>query len=624
MKIARFGFAFIIFITVVVFLPTDVSAQDDGRTKTPSLTWQDAVDPPAIRHQGDARIRWGWEDAADVLGPLSDRKYQVGDRFSFLLAEDEKYIHELRYVSEHAYFWFQRSSKVTFGEIETSANFFDNEIWYLDRFIYGSNATPGIDGDERIHIVHFDDGLGGYLGFFRPDDQCSTHICYDSNELDAIYIVTEQAPINSNTYYSTVAHEYQHLIQFYVDGNEYRWLDEAFSQFAEFLQGFGDEEVNQYNVREYLANPNHNLNSWSYYSNMSAHYGAGYIFVTYLYERFGLGFIQALSANPLGGLASVADTLQTEYNLSLDDVVIDWLIANDVDNITIGDGRYGYAFLNMPASPATIPLNRFKYESNDIYQYGADYLVFNQPGTYRVEFDGTVQTPLVDIEPKSGQWMWWSYNATGSATSLTRTLDLTTIDKATLEYSLWWAMGDFPGYFHVLASDDGGLTWQNLEGDNMQDASVDWYEYAQGPHYGGFSDEWIDDQIDLSSYAGQVIQIRFEYITNNALAGQGVVLDDIAIPELGIRDDVESLDEEWIVDGFLRTGQMVDQRWALAFVTHEDIPKINKVFVENGQAEITIEAPLKGVTIIVSPMAPFTQIMTNYTLELFPAKPQPN
>jgi hypothetical protein len=101
-------------------------------------------------------------------------------------------------------------------------------------------------------------------------------------------------------------------------------------------------------------------------------------------------------------------------------------------------------------------------------------------------------------------------------------------------------------------------------------------------------------------------------------------LDDIFVPELGIMDDVESLDSEWVADGFLRTGQTVDQQWGLAFIPLSDTPTITTTFAEDGDAVAEIEVPVEGMVVIVSPMAPLTAMTTNYTLEFFPQKPPRN
>jgi bacillopeptidase F (M6 metalloprotease family) len=139
---------------------------------------------------------------------------------------------------------------------------------------------------------------------------------------------------------------------------------------------------------------------------------------------------------------------------------------------------------------------------------------------------------------------------------------------------------------------------------------------APGPHYTGSSGDWVEDQIDLTRFAGEVIQIRFEYITNNALAGPGVVLDDIQVPELGLLDTVETLDAGWQADGFLRTQQMVEQYWSVTLIKYGALPKVQPISIDAGAATTQIEVPVEGATLLISAMAPFTLQPSDYRLIL--------
>ena len=53
--------------------------------------------------------------------------------------------------------------------------------------------------------------------------------------------------------------------------------------------------------------------------------------------------------------------------------------------------------------------------------------------------------------------------------------------------------------------------------------------------------------MDLSEYAGadgESVLVRFEYITDEGVNLDGIVIDDIAVPELGFADDAET-DGDW-------------------------------------------------------------------------------
>jgi immune inhibitor A len=41
---------------------------------------------------------------------------------------------------------------------------------------------------------------------------------------------------------------------------------------------------------------------------------------------------------------------------------------------------------------------------------------------------------------------------------------------------------------------------------------------------------WINEMVDLSQYAGQNLTLRFEYVTDSNVTGEGFLLDDLSIP----------------------------------------------------------------------------------------------
>lgn len=607
---------------IAILLPSLMLARADF-DNSQSLTWADAPAPSPLRHDGDARSRWGWELSADVYGPFFTEPYQLGDRTKFALGESphDVYEMELYYRSQYAYFWFEPRTDIDMEELQATADYFDKRIWWLDREIFGPNASPGIDGDTRIHLVHVNEFYPGLLGFFSPMDQCAQHICPSSNQRDAVYLMLDENRLGGEQYYATLAHEFQHLIQFNRDGNEYRWMDEGMSQLAEHLIGVVDNNVNHFNVEMFMTDTNRPLNVWTIdYDEQAAYYGAGYLFTVYLYERFGSEFIKALTQNPHDGLAGVYDTLiQTGQNTTLNELMLDWYIASLIDDPYVGDGRYYYQTYDLTTSAPLIDLGSSQQEfvyNSTANQYGADYLSLEFPGRYQLNFSGSEATSLVDESPASDDWMWWSYNAIGAASSLTRTVDLTRVPGATLRYKLWWETSVLPDYLHVLVSTNDGQRWDPLSGHHMQYPND--YSSAPGLHYEDESDGWISDEIDLSRYAGQVIRIRFEYVTNNAITGPGFLLDDIEIPEIGLMDDVETLDSEWVADGFLRTQQDIRQDWSIAVVKLSDPNEVQYIPVEAGQSNMEIDIPDNGAVIIVSAQAPFTIEPARYRLTLTP------
>ena len=106
---------------------------------------------------------------------------------------------------------------------------------------------------------------------------------------------------------SVMAHEFQHLIHGYHDANEELWLNEGFSELATLLNGYdagGFDYVFSYD-------PDIQLNNWPSDPNVSdAHYGASFLFVTYMLDRFGEEFTRAVVADKDNGLVSIDKVLK--------------------------------------------------------------------------------------------------------------------------------------------------------------------------------------------------------------------------------------------------------------------------------------------------------------------------
>jgi hypothetical protein len=559
----------------LLFLPLWASAQE----KPPTLTWFDAPNTFPIRHLGDWYVAMGWYAPSEIYGPFPEAEFDLGDETDFYLATspyDELATYVLRYKSERTYFWFPPDVGLDEAELARAAVRFDQEIQPFVEETFGQALLKGIDGDLRLHVVH-EPTLGyGAVGVFRPIDQCAREICTGSNQRDTIYYALDWGGVNTDEHLTTLAHEYQHVLRYWRDGNERRWMNEGLSQLSEHLNGFAPEYAGGDNLQYFLENPDVRLDAWAdYNSDPSLYYGSSYLLMIYLYERLGLDFIQALSASPYDGLPSIAQTLRAGgYTETLDSLYSDWLLANLLDDPFVGDGRYYYATLRVPVQVASVPLRAGEGApqtyTRTMNQYGANYLAL-EAGTYRLTFAGAESVALVeDVAPFEGMGMWWSYNADSSVTHLTRRFDLRQVESATLLFELWYQAEADLDWLSVQVSLDGGRKWQGLSGASLRPANA----FIPVPHYTGQSGSWLHESLDLSAFAGQDILLRFEYFTDGTLSLGGVLLDNIAIPEIGFFDDAESLAAGWQNDGFLRVGESVPQAWSLALVTRGKAPSV--------------------------------------------------
>jgi hypothetical protein len=67
----------------------------------------------------------------------------------------------------------------------------------------------------------------------------------------------------------------------------------------------------------------------------------------------------------------------------------------------------------------------------------------------------------------------------------------------------------------------------------------------------GVSGPMYEEAMNLTAFAGHTIEVYFTYWTDGYLLELGWYLDDIAIPELGFFDDVESGPTSWTYNGWI-------------------------------------------------------------------------
>jgi hypothetical protein len=131
---------------------------------------------------------------------------------------------------------------------------------------------------------------------------------------------------------------------------------------------------------------------------------------------------------------------------------------------------------------------------------------------------------------------------------------------------------------------------------------------------------WINEQVDLSEYAGARVLIRFEYLTDGTRTLPGVALDDIGILELGDLDDIENVSSVWMPEGFLRIPDSVAQHWTLAVVVYDAdgaaaVYPVPLDVLNTGR--ITFAVPEQGrATLVIGAMAPFTSYRADYKLSV--------
>ena len=255
---------------------------------------------------------------------------------------------------------------------------------------------PSIEGDTRVVILVLEgyyNHINRYLnGWYTSRHDMPGEVNPYSNRIGFLGV-----RFGVPSYQRTLAHEFHHMIQQMVDGNEDRWVNEGLASFTEshlfasnaimlrinlFFSQFSKVEHNESGFCSVPLQPviTDQIPSGS----EAAYYGAWELFMTYIHERFGLETLQHFARQAENGLAAL-DTVFEErgFELDVDNIFADWALANFLQDTQLEDGRYGYALLDQfPAGspPALGFVTQLPAQIQGAnFQYATNYYVLNLP-----------------------------------------------------------------------------------------------------------------------------------------------------------------------------------------------------------------------------------------------------
>lgn len=558
--------------------------------------------------------------------PNPDIPYEISARRNFWVINHDtnrfKQIDAtLQYANEIMYFWVEDGVAFRKDEAKILLDEFRDEIYPTNRQFFGSEWSPGIDQDPKIYLI-YTRYLGARIaGSFGPLDELPRAAHEYSNMFEGFMVASSQKLGDTYTF-GTLAHEFQHMIHWFQDRNEDSWLNEGFSELAVDLNGYGSGDK----AFLYALEPDTMLTDWPNDPDQtSIHYGVAYMFVKYFLGRFGDTATQALVAEKSNGLASVDEVLNslgvkdavTGVPLSADDVFADWTAANYLQDNRVGDGRYSY--IGYEDAPSFTDTESFyncpvDWQSRTVNQYGVDYIRIACRGSFSLNFQGAQKVGVLPTSAHSGKYAFWSNKGDESDMTLTQTFDFTTVSgPLKFSYSTWYDLEEDYDYAYLVASPDG-QNWEILSTPSCTTKNPSGNSYGCG--YNGQTEGWIQETVDLSKFSEKKVILRFEYITDAAVNGEGFLIDDIAIPAIGYSADFEEDDGGWEAAGFVRIQNELPQTFQVSLIREGSQTIVERIELS---ADQTLILPLElneDVVLIVSGTTRFTRQPAEYRFGL--------
>ena len=318
------------------------------------------------------------------------------------LMEDKFQIEaELVRITDNAYLYIEPWLLIEQDMLDQLMDAFETTIYPTVGQTFGAPPNA-INHDPRITILvstFYGTSLFGATaaGYFDDANQYTDTEAWamelgHSNEREMIYI--NEAFISMDFFGPTLnvtakgifAHEYQHLTHWARDPNQHVWLNEACSEYAMVITGYGESTADH--AYSFAFNPTQSLIE---FDNAQEQYGAVLYFTRYLADRFeGSSTISDIAHCRLQGVTSVDATLRRQHGLTFRQVYHDWSLANMLDNST---GPYAYQaedrpsyyrrLLDMLGIPITFFSQRFAALNgaaidNYLFPWSTEYYLFRR------------------------------------------------------------------------------------------------------------------------------------------------------------------------------------------------------------------------------------------------------
>ncbi len=407
----------------------------------------------------------------------------------------------------------------------------------------------------------------------NPPDNPSTDAC-------------TSAPARPRLYEGVFAHEYQHLLESYEDPDEFNWINEGLSDWAQTLVGYVnpslpitdkgfDSHIQCFTGFLSVAtpvNPNpraacgpeNSLTRWEDQgpAEILADYGAAYSIMELMHGRYGTGFMTSLHRGEANGFAGVDEALAATGNRKVDSQSIfsDWTLAVALDGL-VDDGfnilgSVKEKTVSVPTLHTTVLWSTPQaYASPGAPSNGSDYVQLRGgSGTpltgdqiTSLGFKGATTLPTsplawtVDASPPGHVGNPALYSGTGDDRDEAAVTPITVpAGSPALTFNALWDLELGWDFGFAQISTDGGATYQSLTCTDTtiaHDPGAVAAVVEKLPGFTGVSGVtgvWRPQSCSLSAYAGQSVLLSFRVVNDPAVQGNGV----LPVPGMWV-DDVK-------------------------------------------------------------------------------------
>jgi hypothetical protein len=453
----------------------------------------------------------------------------------------------------------------------------------------GDNIVVLIDNvrDENFYDTNNSQGFSYIAGFFSStinelmDRNVMTIDAFDWLHRTGANPPHEPVPGNNCTsaparpflYEGVFAHEYQHLLENYEDGDETNWINEGLSDWAQTLTGYVDPATPITDIGfdshvqcflgylgvQTFANPNpraggpeNSLTRWEDQGDgeVLCDYGAAYTMMEYLHGQFGTAFMTALHRGDADGLAGLQEAIAARgVRANAMDLLRNWSLMVAVDGL-IDDGArilgpYAESLFTAPTLDATINWDTpHAYDTPGAPSNGSDYVrLRNASGAYlkgsqinSLSFQGATTLPpkpvawTVAANPPlrtAGDAALYSGAGNNRDEAIVRSVAVPAGAGASLTFDALWNEEIGWDFGFVQVSTDGGATYKSVactDTTTVTDPGALPTAKENVPGFTGYSGAWKAETCSLAAYAGQTVLLAFRAFNDPSVLGESAAV----------------------------------------------------------------------------------------------------
>ncbi len=490
----------------------------------------------------------------------------------------------LERIGAHSYIYIQNGLTPVISP-QTWLDEFEDEIYPNNLQYFGDpDGTLGdIDGDHNITVLICSMD-GGVAGYFNPINEYAYHAINNpnSNEKEMVLISHDYSPG-----LGVLAHEFEHLIHFNYDADEFFWVDEGCAEYAKYLNGYLDSHNRTAFISNFELNPEDSLLYWNYDSeegkDVRIDYGGAYAFIFYVAEKYGDTAIKNIVSDTDTSGIGIEDSLQgLGYSIDFNDLYLNWITALVVDDPSFGGGLYGFINLeinlNLDSSISTFPNYKTDIDQRYYGIYGIrlnsppDYFKYNATGLASHSLGTSIAFHDVD---------GWHVNQSIDSGDVLRFINGTLMDTAYVISSIMESVTPaLPSSNQIGLGYTDKIDFSIEPGQPLTISSIFTMNYVTSSWSFSLSDIYIEDNngTEVNDTSGVDVYVQFQYQSTQDIY-ETFAMSYSALDFWNIDASLQSFDEDTYVVSVIGTGSEQYGKRNLGTINVEHILAVEKPWV---------------------------------------------